>query len=183
MEQQLKGIKVAIIVANGFEQVEMEKPRQALEQEGAITYLISPEPRLVDGWNHMEKGDTFIVDIPLEEAKASDFDALLLPGGVHNPDKLRTYAKAVSFVKEINGQNKPIAAICHGPWLLINADIVKGHNITSWPSLKMDLVNAGGKWIDDAVVCDNNLITSRKPDDIPQFNKSLIRLIKSRMCD
>ncbi|WED42997.1 type 1 glutamine amidotransferase domain-containing protein [Legionella cardiaca] len=173
---KLKGIKVAILVANGFEQVEMEKPRHALEREGAETFLISPEKEL-QGWNHLEKGDIFSVDVSLSEANPEDFDALLLPGGVVNPDRLRTFPQAVAFVSRIKEQHKPIAAICHGPWLLINADAVKGRKLTSWPSIKIDLINAGAEWVDEAVVCDSNLLTSRKPEDIPQFNEALIKLL------
>ncbi|MDI9818866.1 MULTISPECIES: type 1 glutamine amidotransferase domain-containing protein [unclassified Legionella] len=174
----LKGIKVAILVANGFEQVEMEKPRQALQEEGAEIFIISPEKDYVQGWHHLEKGDNFSVDIPLDSAKAQDYDALLLPGGVINPDRLRTIPKAADFVKEFKAQNKPIAAICHGPWLLINAGVVKGHKVTSWASIKIDLINAGAEWIDKPVVCDNQLLTSRKPDDIPQFNEAMIKLFQ-----
>lgn len=129
--ENLNGLKVAILVANGFEQVEMVKPRQALRDAGAETFLISPEKDCLQGFNHLEKGDTFTVDIPLNEARADEFDALLLPGGVANPDRLRLYPEAVSFVSDMRKQHKPIAAICHGPWLLINADVVKGHQVTS----------------------------------------------------
>ena len=175
---QLKGINIAILVANGFEQVELEKPREALDREGAKTIIISPEKK-VQGWNHADKGDFFSVDVLLDDAKADDYDALLLPGGVMNPDTLRTLPKAVDFVKKINQRSKPIAAICHGPWVLINADAVKNRRITSWPSIKIDLINAGATWVDEAVVRDKNLVTSRKPGDIPQFNEAMIALFKS----
>ncbi|WP_094092225.1 type 1 glutamine amidotransferase domain-containing protein [Legionella clemsonensis] len=176
---KLSGVRVAILAANGFEQVELEKPRKALEEEGAETVLVSPEKEQVQGWNHYEKGDVFPVDMSLDEASAHDFDALLLPGGVINPDRLRTFPKAASFVSEMEKQKKPIAAICHGPWLLINAEVVKGRKITSWPSIKVDLRNAGAEWVDQATVCDNQLLTSRKPDDIPEFNEAMIDLFQS----
>ncbi|KTD52111.1 intracellular protease, ThiJ/PfpI family [Legionella quinlivanii] len=175
---KLKGKKIAILAANGFEQVEMEAPRKALENEGAETFLISPEKEEVQGWHHFEKGDKFPVDIPLKEAKAEHFDALLLPGGVINPDQLRLLPEAAEFVKSINIQNKPIAAICHGPWLLINAELAKGRKMTSWLSIKTDLINAGAEWVDKPVVCDQDILTSRKPDDIPQFNEAMIRLFE-----
>ena len=175
---KLKGMNIAILVANGFEQVEMEKPREALEKAGAKTTIISPE-KTVQGWNHTDKGDTFQVDVPLNEAHSEDYDALLLPGGLINPDHLRTLPKAIEFAKEINLQNKPIAAICHGPWLLINAEAVKNRKVTSWASIKIDLVNAGAHWLDEPVVQDQNLVTSRKPDDIPRFNEAMIHLFQS----
>lgn len=158
----------------------MEKPRHALENEGAETFIVSPEKEKVQGWNHMEKGDLFPIDITLKDAKPDDFDALLLPGGVINPDRLRTFPEAISFVTKIKEQHKPIAAICHGPWLLINAQAVKGHKVTSWPSIKIDLLNAGAEWINEAVVNDKLLLTSRKPGDIPQFNKAMVQLFHSR---
>jgi len=174
---KLNGVKVAILIANGFEQIEMEKPRQALEKEGATTVIISPEKK-VQGWNHMEKGDIFPVDVSLDVANTEDYDALLLPGGVINPDQLRNLPKAIDFAKSMNQQHKPIAAICHGPWLLINAEAVKDRQVTSWASIKLDLINAGAHWKDQAVVQDSNLITSRKPEDIPQFNEAMIKLFK-----
>lgn len=177
---KLQGINVAILVANGFEQVEMEKPREALEKEGANTFILSPEKNEVQGWHHFEKGDTFKVDMPINEAKADNYDALLLPGGVINPDQLRLHTAAIDFIKAIKKQNKPIAAICHGPWTLINAKAVEGKKVTSWPSIKCDLINAGAEWSDAAVVKDEQLITSRKPDDIPQFNEAMIELFQSR---
>ncbi|QMT59789.1 type 1 glutamine amidotransferase domain-containing protein [Legionella sp. PC997] len=169
----LNGLKVAILLTDGFEQVEMVEPRNALQAQGAQTFLISNKSK-VQGWNHSDKGDSFEVDILLENANPNDFDALVLPGGVMNPDTLRTLPEAVEFTKKINIQQKTIAAICHGPWLLINAMAVKYKRLTSWPSVKIDLINAGGIWVDEAVVKDGNLITSRKPDDIPEFNKALI---------
>ncbi|MFC7781293.1 type 1 glutamine amidotransferase domain-containing protein [Legionella taurinensis] len=178
--ENLNGLKVAILVANGFEQVELVKPRHALEEAGAETFLISPEKDALQGFNHLEKGDRFTVDIPLNEARADEFDALLLPGGVANPDRLRLFPEAVSLVSDMHRQHKPIAAICHGPWLLIDADVVKGHQVTSWPSIKADLINAGAHWVDKAVVCDDLILTSRKPDDIPQFNEAMLKLFHKR---
>ncbi|GMU19341.1 MAG: glutamine amidotransferase [Candidatus Babeliales bacterium] len=172
----LGGLKVAILVTDGFEQVELTKPRQALDQAGAKTSIISPKPDKVQGWHHFEKADTFPIDIPLDKANAADFDALLLPGGVANPDSLRLEPKAIAFIKAFVDAKKPIAAICHGPWTLINAEGVKGKTVTSWPSIKLDLINAGAKWVDQEVVTDGNLVTSRKPDDIPAFNKAMIEL-------
>lgn len=174
MAGQLQGKKVAILVADGFEQVEMTEPRKALDQAGAQTVLISPSQGQVKGWNHTEWGETFPVDVALDSANPSDFDALVLPGGVINPDKLRTIPKAVNFARAFFEADKPVAAICHGPWTLINADVVEGVTITSWPSLRADLTNAGANWVDQEVVVDQGLVTSRKPDDIPAFNAKMI---------
>ena len=173
----LNGKKVAILVAEGFEQVEMTEPRRALEDAGASTQIVSPAQGDVQGWKHFEKGDRFKVDVPLEQARAEDFDALLLPGGVANPDQLRAKPKAVQFVKAFVAAGKPIAAICHGPWTLINAGVVKGRHVTSWPSLRMDLLNAGATWTDEEVVSERGLVTSRKPDDLPAFNRKLVEEI------
>jgi protease I len=170
----LKGKKVAILVAEGFEQIELTEPKEALDQAGAETRIVSPKAGQVQGWNHFDKGDTFNVDVPLARASARDFDALLLPGGVANPDQLRIDAKAVAFVREFFEAGKPVAAICHGLWPLIDAGVVRGRKVTSWPSLKMDLQNAGAEWSDQEVVTDNGLVTSRKPDDIPAFNRKMI---------
>lgn len=175
---KLKGIKIGILVADGFEQVELEKPRLALKSAGAETFIISPEEGKVQGWNHWDKGDQFTVDVPLSKATADMFDGLLLPGGVINPDRLRTFPKAIQLVKTIYTQKKPIAAICHGPWMLINAEVAKNHRVTSWESIKLDLINAGAQWIDEPVVCDKNLLTSRKPEDIPKFNEAMIQLFQ-----
>jgi len=174
MPQNLQGKRVAIVVANGFEQVEMTKPREALNQAGAKTDLISPERGEVQGLNHDEKADKFPVDVELKSANVSSYDALLLPGGVANPDRLRMIPEAVEFVKGFFEAGKPVAAICHGPWMLVEADAVRGRSVTSWPSLKTDLRNAGAKWVDQEVVTDQGLVTSRKPDDIPAFNKRMI---------
>ena len=171
---KLDGKKVAILVADGFEQVELTEPRKALDEAGARTTLTSPNDKQVKGWQHTEWGDTFPVDMPLKNANADDFDALLLPGGVMNPDKLRMQPEAIRFVKHFFVQGKPVAAICHGPWTLIDAGVVKGRSLTSYQSIRADLVNAGAKWFDKEVVVDNGLVTSRKPDDIPAFNEKMI---------
>jgi len=174
MADQLNGKKIAILVENGFEQVEMTKPREALEDAGAEADLISPEKGKVQGMQHDEKGDSFSVDIVLKQANPDDYDGLLLPGGVANPDKLRANPDAVKFVKSFVDAGKPIAAICHGPWTLIEAGATKDRTMTSWPSLKTDLRNAGANWVDREVVVDRGLVTSRKPDDIPAFNRKMI---------
>ncbi|PYS76968.1 MAG: protease [Acidobacteria bacterium] len=174
MEKKLDGKRVAILVAEGFEQVELTRPRQALDDAGAQTQIVSPAKGEVEGWNHYDKGDKFKVDVPLAEADPSDFDALLLPGGVANPDQLRMKPEAVEFVKAFVAAGKPVASICHGPWTLIEAGAVKGRTLTSWPSIKTDLINAGAQWVDREVVTDNGLVTSRKPDDIPAFNEKMV---------
>jgi deglycase len=174
MGNALKGKKVAILVADGFEQIELTGPKEALEQEGAEIQIVSPAEGEVQGWNHDEKADRFPVDMPLNLARSDDYDALLLPGGVRNPDQLRTMTRAVEFVDGFIATGKPVAAICHAPWLLIETDWVKGKTITSWPSLKSDLINAGARWVDREVVTDNGLITSRKPADLAAFNKKVI---------
>lgn len=176
----LQGKKIAILVTDGFEQVELEQPREALENAGAKTFIIAPKSGYVKGWHHHEKGDDFKVDKALDEEEISvaDFDALLLPGGVINPDALRICAKAIELIKNFNTQKKPIAAICHGPWPLINANVVKGKQVTSWLSLKVDLENAGAYWQDKTTVVSENLLTSRNPDDIPKFNQAMLNLFK-----
>lgn len=174
MADKLNGKKVAILVENGFEQVEMTEPRKALEGAGAGTDLISPVQGKVKGWKFTEWGDEFEVDVPLEEANVNDYDALMLPGGVINPDKLRLHPEAIRFIHQFFEQGKPVAAICHGPWTLIDAQVVRGRRVTSWPSLKTDLRNAGAEWVDEQVVVDHGLVTSRKPDDIPAFNRKMI---------
>ena len=176
MPNDMQGKRVAILVTDGFEQVEMTKPRMALEDAGAITTLISPKQGEVQGWNHQDKGEKFRVDRELKSANANDYDALLLPGGVANPDQLRMIPEAVKFAKSFFAAHKPVAAICHGPWLLVEADVVRGYKVTSWPSLKTDLTNAGAKWTDSSVVVDRGLVTSRKPDDIPAFNEKMIEV-------
>lgn len=174
MPQDLNGKKVAILVADGFEQIEMTEPRKALNEAGAETTLVSPAGDKVRGWNHTEWGSQFKVDLPLEQADAEDFDALLLPGGVISPDRLRLQPKAIEFVREFFEAGKPIAAICHGPWTLVEADVVRDRTVTSWPSLKTDLQNAGAHWVDRETVTDHGLVTSRKPDDVPAFNRAMI---------
>jgi protease I len=173
-KKDLTGKKVAILVDEGFEQVELIKPRKALDRVGAATQVISPQENEVRGWNMKKWGKSVAVDVPLESANPEDFDALLLPGGVMNPDKLRINPKAVQFVKHFIDSGKPVAAICHGPWTLIEAGGVQGRTLTSWPSLRTDLINAGGNWVDEEVFTDRGLVTSRKPDDIPAFNKKMI---------
>lgn len=170
----LTNTKVAILVADGFEQQEMTEPRKALDEAGASTMIVSPMDNEVEGWNHFDKGDKFPVDVKLADARAEDFTALLLPGGVANPDQLRMNPEAVQFVKDFFSAGKPVAVICHGAWTLIEAGVVKGRTITSWPSVRTDLVNAGADWIDQEVVVDNGLVSSRNPDDIPAFNREMI---------
>jgi protease I len=174
MGSRLAGKKIAILVADGFEQTELTEPRKALEEAGARTEIVSPAEGEVQGWHHDEKADTFPVDVPLDEANSNAYDGLVLPGGVRNPDQLRLEPSAVRFVEDFFTANKPVAAICHAPWILIDAGAVRGRQVTSWPSLKTDLKNAGGIWVDDEVVVDSGLVTSRKPDDIPAFNERMI---------
>lgn len=174
MEKKLAGKKVAILVADGFEQIELTEPRRALEAAGAKTEIVSPADNEVQGWNHDEKADLFTVDMPLKQARSDDYDALLLPGGVRNPDQLRGMTRAVEFIDGFFATGKPVAAICHAPWTLIEAEVVKGRRITSWPSLKTDLMNAGADWVDRDVVVDHGLVTSRKPADLPAFNHKMI---------
>ncbi len=171
---KLNGKKVAILVADGFEQVEMTKPREALKREGAETTIVSTKSGQIQGMNHADKGDKFDVDLTLEKAKASGYDALLIPGGLMNPDELRSTPAAVEFARHFFRAGKPVAAICHGPWVLIDAEVVKGRTLTSWPAIQTDVKNAGGNWVDEEVVVDNGLVTSRKPDDIPAFNEKMI---------
>ncbi|MGB7198112.1 MAG: type 1 glutamine amidotransferase domain-containing protein [Acidobacteriaceae bacterium] len=170
----LSGKKIAILSTDGFEQVELTEPKKALEQAGAKTEVISPHSGEIKGWKSAEWGDKVKVDRELKSAKADDYDALLIPGGVMNPDKLRMDPTAINFVKKFFDSGKPVAAICHGPQMLIEAGVVKGRKLTSWPSLKTDLKNAGAEWTDQQVIVDKNLITSRKPDDLPAFNRSMI---------
>lgn len=174
MSDELRNKRVAALVDNGFEQSELVEPRKALEAAGAKVDIVSPQDTKVKGWQHIKWGDEFPVDRKLQEARADEYDALLLPGGVMNPDKLRANPTAVQFVKNFVQAGKPIAAICHGPWTLIEAGAVHGRRMTSWPSLATDLRNAGADWVDQECVVDNGLVTSRKPDDIPAFNKKMI---------
>jgi protease I len=177
-QQRLKGKKVAILLTDGFEQVEMTEPRKALQEAGAETHLIAPKGHVVKAWNEKDWGDSFAVDVILDDADAYSYDALLLPGGVMNPDHLRQEKKAVEFVRHFFEEHKPVAAICHAPILLIEADVVNGRTLTSYPSIKTDLINAGATWVDREVVTDQGLVTSRKPDDIPAFNKKMIEEIR-----
>lgn len=172
--KDIAGKRVAILVADNFEQVEMTDPREALDKAGVATYIVSPADGKVKGVHHDKPGDEFKVDTPLDSASESDFDALLIPGGLMSPDELRANKKAVELVKAFYKSGKPIFAICHGPWLLIEAGIVTGKNITSYPNIKTDIVNAGGNWIDKEVVTEEGVVTSRSPDDIPAFNEKII---------
>jgi protease I len=172
----LQGKRVAILMTDGVEQVEYTGPRSFLEEQGAQVTLLSPKPSgdEIQGFNHMDLGDKFKVELDVRDARPADFDALVLPGGVANPDQLRLSTEAISFIREFGRENKPIAAICHGPWTLIDADLVTGKRMTSWPTLQIDLQNAGAQWTDEQVVVDGKLVTSRKPDDIPAFNQAIL---------
>ncbi len=174
--ESLAGLRVAILIADGFEQVEMVKPRAALDQSSAQTSIVSPMDGHVRAWNFTNWGDEFPVDVALDRARPNDFDALLLPGGVMNPDTLRMLPRAVAFVKAFFDAGKPVAVICHGPWTIIEAGAARGRRIASWPSLKTDLRNAGAEGMDQEVVVDGNLVSSRKPEDIPAFNRGMIEL-------
>jgi protease I len=174
MAGRLNGKRIAILAADGVEQVELEKPRQALENAGAETQVVSPSGKSVHAWQHDHWGEEIAVDLPLEKARAADFDGLLIPGGVMSPDRLRTNDAAVDFVRSFFEQTKPVASICHGPWMLVEANVVRGREVTSWPSLETDLENAGAKWVDREVVVDQGLVTSRNPDDIPAFNAKMV---------
>ncbi|MGH6985306.1 MAG: type 1 glutamine amidotransferase domain-containing protein [Caulobacteraceae bacterium] len=175
-EPSLDGLKVAILVAKGFEEVEMTQPREALEEAGAQTILVSPEEGKVRAWNHTDWGGEHHVDERLEAADPKAFDALLLPGGVMNPDRLRMNPDAVAFARAFFDEQKPVAVICHGPWTVIEAGAAKGRRMISWPSLKTDLRDAGAEWVDEEVVRDGNLLSSRKPEDIPAFNRAMLDL-------
>jgi protease I len=174
MAAELKGKKIAFLAADMFEQVELEEPWKALEQAGAELELVSLKDGEVQGFNHYDKAGSFKVDKSVEEASANDYDALVLPGGVGNPDNLRQDENAVQFVRDFFEQAKPVGAICHAPWTLIEAGVVRDRTLTSFPSLQTDLRNAGANWVDEEVHVDQGLVTSRKPDDIPAFNKKLI---------
>jgi protease I len=171
---KLDGKKVAILVTDGFEQVELTRPREALEQAGAETKIVSPKSGQIQGMNHADKGDKFDVDIPLDAARPEEFDALMIPGGLMNPDELRATPDALAFTKHFFREGKPVAAICHAPWVLIDAGVVGGRKLTSWEHIQTDVKNAGGNWVNQEVVVDNGLVTSRKPDDIPAFNQKMI---------
>jgi protease I len=177
MSKQINGKKVAILATDGYEQVELTDPKKNLEHAGAQVDVISIKSGQIKGWNHTDWGKSVKVDHLVTEVKPADYDALVLPGGQINPDKLRTDKSAVSFIREFVESGKPVAAICHGPWGLIEADVVKGKTVTSWPSIHTDLKNAGANWVDKEVVQDGNLITSRKPEDIPAFSNQLIETL------
>lgn len=174
MSTSLKNKRVAILATDGFEYVELAEPRKALDAAGAETDVVSPKGGEIQGWNHHEPGDSVKVDVALKSADPEDYDALLLPGGVMNPDQLRTQPDAVHFVCAFFDAKKPVAAICHGPWMLVEAGVVKDRKLTSWPSLKTDIGNAGGLWSDEEVITDHGLVTSRKPQDIPAFNRKMV---------
>lgn len=177
MNSKLLGKSVAILATDGFEQSELEEPLKALQDASADVSIVSLKRGKIQGMKHSDKGSLFDVDLTLDEAKAEDFDALMLPGGLANPDTLRSTPAAVDFVRDFASAGKPIAAICHGPWLLIEAGVADGRRLTSWPAIKTDLRNAGAEWVDEEVVCDDGVVTSRKPDDIPAFNKKMIEEI------
>lgn len=177
MSNKLEGKKVAILATDGFEQAELFEPKKALEKEGAEVSIVSLKAGEIKGWDETDWGKSIAVDATLDETLPETYDALVLPGGVMNPDKLRVENKAIEFVKSFFEAGKPVAAICHAPWTLINAGVVKGRKLTSWPSLQKDLENAGAEWMDMQVIVDNGLITSRKPDDLPAFNDKLIEEI------
>jgi len=174
MANELQGRKVAFLATDGVEQVELTEPLKAAKEAGATTHLISIKPDQIQGFKHLDKGDTFPVDKMAADVSASDYDALVLPGGVANPDQLRMNTDAVRFVREFFEQGKPVAAICHAPWTLVEADVVRGRTLTSWPSLRTDIRNAGGKWVDEEVHTDQGLVTSRKPADLPAFCRKMI---------
>lgn len=177
MKKTLQGKSVAILAADGFEQSELFEPKKALEDAGAEVTIVSLEPGKIKGWDEKDWGKSIGVDLTLDEADASSFDALQLPGGVMNPDTLRNDARAVAFVRSFFDAGKPIGAICHAPWTLIEAQVVEGCRLTSYPSLRTDLENAGALWVDEEVVNDNGLVTSRKPADLPAFNAKLVEEI------
>lgn len=174
MNNLLSNKKVAIVATNGFEEVELSSPKNALETSGATAHIVSPESGSIRAWDKTDWGNEYQVDKNIEDVSPSDYDALLLPGGVLNPDKLRMNTSVVAFVKDFLEKGKPIAAICHGPWTLVETGLVEGREMTSYPSIKSDLINAGVKWVDKEVVVDHGLVTSRKPDDLPAFNKKMI---------
>jgi protease I len=175
--KDLKGRRIAILLTDGFEQIEMTSPRKALEDAGARCVIVAPKGGKVQGFKHHDKQDTFDVDMELERANAADFDGVLLPGGVINGDALRVEEKAQQFVKEIDRAGKPVMVICHGGWVLVSSGLVKGRRMTSWPTLRDDIQNAGGEWQDKEVIRDGNWVSSRKPDDLPAFNKAIVECV------
>jgi deglycase len=174
--ETLQGKKVAILAADMFERVELEEPRKALQEAGADVEIVSIDDGEIQGFDHFDPANTVEVDRTVEEASPDDYDALMIPGGVGNPDQLRGDENAVAFVREFHEAGKPIAVICHGPWVLVESGVVRGKRLTSWPTLETDIRNAGGDWVDDEVVVDGRLVTSRKPDDIPAFNREMLRI-------
>jgi protease I len=176
MADMLKGKKVAILAADMFERVELEEPRQALEDAGADVEVVSIREGEIKGFDHFDPASAVKVDRTIEEVSIDDFDALLIPGGVGNPDQLRGDETVVSFVRDFHAAGKPLAVICHGPWVLVEAGVVRGKRLTSWPTLETDIRNAGGEWVDEEVVVDDNIVTSRKPDDIPAFTREMTRI-------
>jgi deglycase len=174
MARKLDGKKIAILVADGFEQVELTKPPAALDEAGAETKIVSLKPGKIQGMNHADKGDQFDVDLTVKDARPEQFDALMIPGGLFNPDVLRMDQNALEFARHFFREHKPVAVICHGPQVLINANLVRGRKMTSWPAIQVDMRNAGARWVDEEVVVDNGLVSSRKPDDIPAFNRKMI---------
>jgi protease I len=175
MSEQLQGKRIAFLTANeGVEQVELTEPLKAVKEAGASVDLLAPEEGEIQAFNHLDKGDTFRVDRVVGDADASEYDGLVLPGGVANPDQLRTREEAVEFVRAFFEAGKPVGVICHGPWTLIDADVVRGRTVTSWPSLETDLRNAGANWVDEEVHVDQGLVTSRNPDDLPAFNAKIV---------
>src|SRR5947199_1745484 len=179
MAEKLQGKKVAILAADMFERVELEEPRKALEEAGATTEVISIHDGEIQGFDHFDPANKVKVDKTVEEVGVGDYDALLVPGGVGNPDQLRGDENAVAFVRGFHDAGKPIAVICHGPWVLVEAGVVRRRRVTSWPTLETDIRNAGGEWVDEEVCVDGNLVTSRKPDDIPAFNEKMVELFAS----
>lgn len=177
-DKPLEGLRVAALVANDFEQVELTEPKRALEEAGAQVLIVSPEAGQVRGIHHDQPGDTFPVDVPLDQAQATQFDALLLPGGALSPDQLRMNDKALALVQAFDARNKPIAVICHGPWTLVSAGLVQGRKLTSYRSIRDDIINAGGMWLDEAVVEDGNWVSSRSPRDLPDFIPAMVSLFK-----
>lgn len=175
-EKQLSGLKVAAITTDGVEQVELLEPKKALENAGAQVLVVAPKAGKVQGFKHHDKADQIPVDLTLDQADPADFDAVLLPGGVINADALRVEKKAQEIVRQIDRRGNPIAVICHGGWLLVSAGLTRGHTMTSWPTLKDDIVNSGGNWEDREVIHDRNWVSSRKPDDIPAFNREMVGL-------